>query len=490
MTLIYKVHAMAYRVYIKNDYKPEIVWGKPETRRRRPRLRAALLSCLLLFAIAGAIFFKQGEPEDKDTTAGADPFPITITPYPAEEPESGEQPALGFMENVTDGPPPATPGSAGENVVGTEAGWTDIRINRGDNMAQIFKRHRLSPRDLHDILNSHELAAALKHLRPGQVISLQTEGNELLALKFDLDLTQTLLVTKQAGAFTSEIITTELETRVQQAQGVINDSLYLAGQNAGLSDKLLMQLVGIYGWDIDYRLDIRKGDSFRVIYEEIFKNREKVAEGNVLAAEFNNRDRKIRAVRFVRENGQVDYFSDDGANMRKTFMRNPLDFSRISSHFNLRRKHPVLNRIRAHKGVDYAAATGTPIKATGDGKVQFIGNKGGYGRTIIVKHGEKYSTLYAHLSRFRKGLKRGQAVEQGQVIGYVGQSGLATGPHLHYEFRMDGVHRNPVTVALPQADSISTEEADSFRLHSTYLFALLDSSDAELLALYDPKNGL
>ena len=465
---------MAYRVYIKNDYKPEVVWVKPGSRRRRIGFRTMLISCLLLSALTGFVLFEHKEPEHNDPQTDIAHYTITVTPDLPEETAPQEQPASGFMEDITEAAPD----------------WMDIRINRGDTMAQIFDHHGLSARDLHDVVNSHKLAEALKHLRPGQVISLQTDGGELRALKFDLDLTQTLLVRKQGGAFTSEIITAELETRVKQAQGVINDSLYLAGQDAGLSDRLLMQLIGIYGWDIDYRLDIRKGDSFRVIYEEIFKNREKVAEGNVLAAEFNNRGRVIRSVRFARANGQADYFADDGASMRKAFSRNPLDFSRISSHFNLRRKHPVLNRIRAHKGVDYAAATGTPIKATGDGKVQFIGNKGGYGKTIIVKHGEKYTTLYAHMSRFKKGLKRGQPVEQGQIIGYVGKTGLATGPHLHYEFRMDGLHRNPVTVPLPQADSISAAEADDFRIHSSYLFALLDTSDAALLAQYDSKNTL
>ena len=483
---------MAYRVYIKNDYKPEIIWFKPESRRRVASLRITLISCLLLSGVVGAVFFNYQEPQHKDTrVASIVPSPVNVMAYPPAEPEPQAQPATGFMEDTTAMPARDTTSSTLEKDIEAPAEWMDIRINRGDNMAQIFNRHGLSPRDLHDILNTHELAAALKHLLPGQVISLQTDGGELRALKFDLDLTQTLLVTKQAGAFTSEIITTELETRVKQAQGTINDSLYLAGQAAGLSNKLIMQLIDIYAWDIDYRLSIRKGDNFRIVYEEIFKDQERIAEGNILAAEFNNQGRKIRSVRFTRANGQVDYFTGAGANMRKAFLRNPLDFGRISSHFNLKRKHPVLNRIRAHKGVDYAAATGTPIKATGDGKVQFIGNKGGYGRTIIVKHGEKYSTLYAHMSRFRKGLKRGQPVKQGQVIGYVGRSGLATGPHLHYEFRINGVHRNPVTVALPQADSISTAEADSFRLHAAYLLALLDSSDGEeLLARYDPENGL
>ena len=484
---------MTYRVYIKNDYRPEIAGIRPESRRRRIAFLTMLISCLLLSAATGFVFFEPGEPETNNTQAAVTPLSVSITPDAVQEAATGGPPALQFTENITASLPQAITQIPREEAAETapdRTGWTDVKIKRGDNMAQVFNRHGLSPRDLHEILNSHELAPALKHLRPGQVVSLRTKGGDLRALKFDLDLTRTLLATRQAGVFTSEIIIAELETRVEQAQGVINGSLYLAGQDAGLSDKLLMQLIDIYGWDIDYRLDIRKGDSFRVIYEEIFKNREKVATGNILAAEFNNRGRSIRSVRFARADGQVDYFTDDGANMRKAFIRNPLDFGRISSHFNPKRKHPVLNRIRAHKGVDYAAATGTPIKATGDGKVQFIGNKGGYGKTIIVKHGEKYSTLYAHMSRFRKGMKRGQLVEQGQVIGYVGKSGLATGPHLHYEFRMDGVHRNPVTVPLPHADSISVAEMDKFRIHSSYLLALLDAPDAELLAQYDPKTSL
>ncbi len=481
---------MAYRVYIKNDYKPEIVWGKPATRRRRPGYWPLFAAVPLLLAFIWIADPGEPDTEIMDNTRQPRSFTSTVIPYPEDEPAgreytgpaNSEQFAGKFSGIFTHKQP----------VSSTEAitGWIDIDIKQGDSMAQIFKRRGLSPRDLHDILNSHELATALKQLRPGQTISLQIDDGELLALRFDVDLTQTLLVRKQAGLFTSEIITVELETRVRQAHGIINESLFLAGQAAGLPDKLIMQLVDIYGWDIDFILDIRKGDSFRVIYEEKYKHRDKVAEGPVLAAEFNNQDRKIRAVRHEHDNGHVDYYTPEGRNLRKAFLRNPLKFSRISSHFNLRRKHPVLNRIRAHKGVDYAAAAGTPIKATGDGTIHHIGNKGGYGRTIIVKHSGKHTTLYAHLSRYRKGMKRGRTVKQGQVIGYVGKTGLATGPHLHYEFRVNGLHHNPLTVRLPTAESVISAGMERFRIQSSYLFALLDTSDSGLLAQYEPDRRL
>ena len=475
---------MAYRVYIKNDYKPEIVWARPATRRRRMGYLSALLAVALLPAFIWIADPDESGTDNPDTPQQARAFTSSVTPYSEDDatvlansdPDGAVRFPGVFTHEGTDGTADAQPG------------WIDINIKTGDSMAHIFQRRGLSPRDLHEILNSHELAPALKQLRPGQLISLQEDDGRLLALRFDLDLTQTLLARKQAGSFTSEIITVELETRIKQAQGVINESLFLAGQAAGLPDKLIMQLIDIYGWDIDFRLDIRKGDSFKVIFEEKYKHREKVAEGPVLAAEFNNRDRTIRAARYEDDHGHADYYTAEGENLRKAFLRNPLNFSRISSHFNLRRKHPVLNRIRAHRGVDYAAATGTPVKTTGDGTIQHIGNKGGYGKTIIVKHGGKYSTLYAHLSRYRKGMKRGRTVKQGQVIGYVGMTGLATGPHLHYEFRVNDRHHNPLTVSLPAAENVPPAELDRFSLQSSYLFALLDTSDAGLLARYDPGN--
>ncbi len=351
--------------------------------------------------------------------------------------------------------------------------WTDISVSDGDNLSLIFNRLGLNPAALHEIMSLKQDTAILKQLRPGQRVSFKIEDGQLHALRFEFDLVKTLIVIRDKDTFISEIITTELETQVKQSTAVIHDSLFLSGQSAGLSDKLIMQLVEIYGWDIDFALDIRRGDSFKVVYEEQYKGRGKVADGPILAAEFVNKNNTIRAVRYQRDEGEAHYYTDAGFSMRKTFLRTPLKFSRISSRFNLKRRHPILNKIRAHKGVDYAAPTGTPVKVTGDGVIHYVGRKGGYGKTIIVKHGGKYSTLYAHLSQYGKGMRRGRAVKQGQIIGYVGKSGLATGPHLHYEFRVHDIHRNPLTVELPQAESIPKEELADFKARTDHLFALL-----------------
>ena len=463
---------MTYKVYIKNDYKPGVIWVDPRPWYRR--IRYWLLLGILPFVFTLHGYFSGVKPgiDSQKVDAGlqARPHPVTVNYHNESALEMAaipETPDKTVTDNSDDD---AT------NVTDKTPGWVDVKIKNGDSLARVFSRLGLSPRDLHEIITGNKQTAVLKQLIPGQTVSFQVDDGNLQALKFEFDLTKTLWVTKKEDKFTSEIITTELDTRVRQTEGIINDSLFLSGQAVGLSDNLMMQLVDIYGWDIDFALDIRKGDSFNVVYEEKYKNLEKVIDGPILVAEFTNRNKKIRAVRYQRKDGQFDYYTAAGLSMRKAFLRTPLKFSRISSRFNLKRKHPILNRIRAHTGVDYAAPTGTPIKATGDGTIHHAGNKGGYGKTIIIKHGGKYSTLYAHLSRYKKGMKRGRSVRQGQIIGYVGKSGLATGPHLHYEFRVHDVHRNPLTVALPKADSIPQSEIDEFRSRTSHLFALLDSS--------------
>ncbi|MCU7945715.1 MAG: peptidoglycan DD-metalloendopeptidase family protein, partial [Candidatus Thiodiazotropha sp. (ex Cardiolucina cf. quadrata)] len=250
----------------------------------------------------------------------------------------------------------------------------------------------------------------------------------------------------------------------------------------GLSERLIMQLADIFGWDIDFALEIRSGDRFTVIFQEDYLDGEKLRDGPILAAEFVNQGRTYRALRYTDDSGNSDYFTPKGRSMRKAFLRAPVDFRRISSKFTRERYHPVLGKKRPHRGVDYAAKTGTPIKSAGDGKIIHRGKKGGYGRTVIIQHGQTYTTLYAHLSRYNKKAKRGQKVKQGQVIGYVGKTGLATGPHLHYEFRVNGVHRNPLTVKLPAAEPIAKKYRAGFQMKIQPLLSKLELINRTLVA--------
>ena len=232
-----------------------------------------------------------------------------------------------------------------------------------------------------------------------------------------------------------------------------------------------MELANIFGWDIDFALDIRKQDQFALIYEEKYLDDALIGEGQILAAQFTNRGEVFNAIR----HSDGNYYSPKGYSMRKAFLRSPVDFFRISSKYNLKRKHPVLKTIRPHRGVDYAAATGTPIKASGDGKVIWLGTKGGYGRTIILQHAGIYTTLYAHMSKYNSKVKKGSRVKQGQIIGYIGSSGLVTGPHLHYEFRVNGVHKNPLKVKFPNVKPLNKEQMEDFKPVANTILAQLEA---------------
>jgi len=353
--------------------------------------------------------------------------------------------------------------------------WESVKVKPGDNLALIFKRKRLSPQMLYNIMALGEDTAILKHIRPGQEIRFLFEDGEFEALQYDVDLTDTLYIKKLGDIYSVDLLEKELETRVNTASGTINDSLFLAGKKSGLSDNMIMQMINLYGWDIDFAMEVRRGDQFHVVYEDRYKDGEKVQDGPILAAEFTNRGKSFTSVRYTHADGRSDYYAENGNSMRKAFLRTPVEFSRISSRFSLGRKHPILNRIRAHKGVDYAASTGTPVKAAGDGVIKLAARKGGYGRVIIIQHGGRYTTLYGHLSRYGRGIKRGKHVKQGQIIGYVGMTGLATGPHLHYEFRVNGVHRNPLTVKLPKAMRIPDDLMAEFKSQTKPLLAQLSS---------------
>ena len=356
-----------------------------------------------------------------------------------------------------------------------------IKIRRGDTLAAIFSRNKLSSRDVYNIIALGKDTKGLKNLKPGQFIRLNfdTQG-KFTGLVHEINRFKSLKVSRNEKGYVAEQLIRQPDIRVAYASGRINNSLFLDAKKAGLEQSLIMELAAIFGWDIDFALDIRQGDSFHIVYEEQFLDGEKIRHGNILAAEFINRGRTFRAVRYAAKNKRADYYTPNGHNMRKAFLRTPVDFRRISSRFG-KRHHPTLKRTRLHTGVDYAASRGTPVRATGDGKIIHRGRKGGYGNTVIIRHGNKYSTLYAHLSSFDR--KARGRVKQGQVIGYVGSTGRSTGPHLHYEFRVYGTHRNPLTVKLPSAASIDKRYKQDFFNKTRGLLAQLDGLKRTDIAL-------
>ena len=338
----------------------------------------------------------------------------------------------------------------------------EVVVSRNDTMDRLFRRFELNLSDLATLRNLPELRSQVDKLRPGESLRFMHRGGELLGLERKLSDSETLKVTRDSTGFVSDVLENPLESHTRTASATIDSSLFQAAADAGLPDGVAFDLAEIFQYDIDFVLDIQQGDRFTVVYEELSQDGIPLRTGNILAAKFVNEGREYRAVRYVDEQGHGEYYSPDGKSLRKAFIRTPVQFSRISSGFNSARKHPILNRIRAHKGVDYAAPVGTPVRAAGEGRVRFAGQQGGYGNVVELEHGSGVVTVYGHLSRFAKNLKRGQRVALGQVIAYVGQTGLATGPHLHYEYRVRGMHKNPQTVPLPDAAPIAVDERDRF----------------------------
>jgi len=353
--------------------------------------------------------------------------------------------------------------------------WKAITVQPGQTLSQIFEIEGLPHSESMALLDLSTDAARLERVRAGEVLKLRKNAeNQLEELTYALDETRTLQVRRVDDRLEAFTEAAELERRQTEVAGVIDSSLFATAQSAGLSDRLTLELAKIFNYDIDFALDLRKGDRFVVVYDAYYRDDKKIRDGNILVAEFVNKGKSHRAMRYEDKGGSVAYYAPSGQSFRKAFIRTPVDFARVSSGFNLKRRHPILNVIRAHKGVDYAAGTGTPVKTTGDGVIDFIGVKSGYGNVIVVKHGQKYTTLYGHLSRFRSGLRKGAKVKMGQVIGYVGSSGLATAPHLHYEFRANGLHVNPMTVSLPRANPLSRRQVAEWRAANASALTALD----------------
>jgi len=457
-----------YRSFLNRDYKSP---SKPGATRRPLRTHWRLRA---LAFVAGSIVLGAVLAATHDS--GADNERVTVQ-LPVEAGHNNGIQSLGERVTLALPLPPAsvaafaeTPEAAPKEAVE----WEEVVVRRGDTLSSIFSRLEMHSQ-LGPILALGEPTRILTSIHPGQTFRVRRAETGLAELVYDLDDTKSLRIWRDGDGYRAETAMRELEVREARATGTIRHSLFQAGLEAGMSENLIMELATIFGWDIDFALDIRAGDQFSLIYEEYYRDGEKLRDGRILAAEFVNQGHTYRAAFFDGDGARAGYYSPDGHSMRKAFLRAPVDFHRISSRFQPERYHPVLGIKRPHRGVDYAAATGTPIKASGDGKIVFRGVKGGYGNTVIIQHGATYSTLYAHLSKFRSGLGTGSRVKQGQIIGYVGQSGLATGPHLHYEFRVNGVHRNPLTIKLPTAEPLPKAVVTRFQAHADPLFAQLDT---------------
>jgi len=449
------------KTQVWHDYKP--LRNSTTKAGRLPWFAAGLGLPFLVLALLSWLI---GSVQQADRSPFEDQDDYQVTGLPIELPG---------LETV---PASVTLAPASSHIAETDkpAGQTlQLEIRAGDSLDSLFGRHGLSRSDLAAIMALKGAGEHLRLVHPGDTITVQHLDGRVQRLSRDLDETSTLEVSaSQDGGFRTSWTERPLETRVVYGNGVIESSLFEAGKDAGISDKIIMNLAGIFAWDVDFVLDIRQGDTFVVLYEELWQDGVKIRDGDILASEFVNSGRSFRAIRYTDSGGRTDYYTPEGDSMRKAFIRAPVDFSRISSNFNLKRKHPILNKIRAHKGVDYAAPKGTPIKAAGDGKVIFAGQKGGYGNCVILQHGGNITTLYAHMSRFSKLARVGKRVSQGAVIGYVGSSGLATAAHLHYEYRLNGVHRNPRTVKLPQANPIASEYRHDYLARADAMMSQLD----------------
>ncbi|MBM7424898.1 MULTISPECIES: OapA family protein [Spongiibacter] len=404
---------------------------------RFPRRHLAIAASTLI-ALGISLLMLPGENAEAKRTAI--PLNLELTPISPSEQE----------------PEPLSP-------IEPQREWLEIEVRPGDSLSSIFNRAKLSPQDLHELISTAKKTKALNRIRPGQKLGFQiSDQGKLDAMSLQVDKLNSLIYERGVTGFSTTEVSETPEVRQRVASATITSSLYKAAQEAGVSQSIIMELANIFGGVLDFVYDVRKNDYFIVIYEELYLNGEHLGSGQILAAQYFNRGDSFQAYRYVNKQGEIDYFSESGESMRKAFLRAPLDFTRISSRFDPKRLHPVFKTVRPHRGVDYAAPRGTPVYAAGDGRVLEAGYSRANGNYVFIKHGEAYVTKYLHLHK--RAVSRGERVRQRETIGWVGSTGYATGPHLHYEFLMNGVHRNPATIVdkLPPPTRVGRNDMPDF----------------------------
>lgn len=434
--------------------------------KRMPWLTRQRLAVFGVTLVAVGIALEGLDPAE-DTQAADARAPAEIVPLAL--PERGLPPGIS-PEAGQDG------SSALED---SQAEWTAVRVRSGQTLDAIFREQGLSATLLHRVVKLDNNTRKLRKIRPGDLFEFRKDENgELLQMRYAMNEAELLLVTTKGEDLSAKILEREIDTELAEAEGVIRSSLFLAAKEAGLGDAMTMEFANIFGWDIDFILDIREGDRFFVIYEKLYRDGEFLRDGRILAATFLNQGERYRAVHYESENG-ADYYDPDGRNMRREFLRAPLNFSYISSGFNPRRMHPVLKRVRPHNGIDYYAPRGTPVYAAGDGTVIRSGYTNANGHHVFIKHANNIVTKYLHFTN--RAVNQGQKVKQGQTIGYVGSTGLASGPHLHYEFVVNGVHRNPRTVPLPEVVPLDGHSLAEFRREADPMLTRLNRLESASL---------
>lgn len=350
-----------------------------------------------------------------------------------------------------------------------------VQVLQGDNISSLLRKLGVSSADLHQLLEKGERASELRRIFPGQWVEVdKDEDGSLKALKLEKNAATSLQWTRVGYGFELRLVEIEPEVRVSNASATIVNNLFVAGQRVGLGDEIILRIAKIFRWDIDFALEVRAGDSFELVYESEYLDGEFHRYGDILAVRFSNRGRDHTAIRYLDEDGNISFFTPEGESMRGAFLRAPVDFTRVSSGFSYTRLHPLFNRVRAHLGVDYAAPSGTPVKAAGNGWIKEVDRNSSAGNFVTIEHPNDIETRYLHLSRFVRGLKPGAEVQQGDVIGYVGATGWATGPHLHYEYIQSGTHMDPRRVDVQREMSISDEEKNRFLAQTTPLLNQLN----------------
>ena len=366
--------------------------------------------------------------------------------------------------------------------------WQTITALSGDTLGSIFTRAGLTQQTLLTIVSGNPNAKALSNIKPNQQIQFLIKDNTLEKLILPLNATQVLLVYREGNRYISKINSREMTSHNEFLTATVRGSLYGTAKQNNLPYKLVQQMTEIFNWEIDFAKEVRPGDQFSMVYKAFYIDDKLITTGEILAVTYTNRGKVHTAIRHVNAAGDYDYYSPTGMSLKKAFVRYPIKFSHISSTFSLSRYHPILHYRRPHKGVDLAAPIGTPIHATGDGRIEIIGRDSGYGNMIKISHNKTYSSVYGHLLKFQKGLSKGNMVKKGQVIGFVGQSGLADGPHCHYEFHVNHNPRNPTTVELPRSLPISARERTAFRANANVLLARLKLyEEGNLVATADKK---